>query len=96
MNQNQKIIDTFEKSDTETVRISLMKWRSQVCVDVRIWIEKLIEFPYSDQPESLVAIPTRRGIRINVDHIDWLIEALRKVQGKLEKAQALEKQKRKK
>jgi len=82
--ENQKLIDMFDRSSMETIRIHVSKWRSVDYIDVRIWIR-------SDPLDSSAGTPTKKGIRISADLLPKLILALEKARAALdpEKGNAL-------
>ena len=70
---DQSLIDEFNKSSVELVKVHLSQWRNQDYIDIRIWIA-------SNPPEQSSELPTKKGIRISVDFLPRLIESLQKAQ----------------
>ena len=71
MSEGQKLISQFHKNSIELVKINLSEWKSKLYVDVRIWV---LEDPAKTGSE----VPTKKGIRLSVDLLPKLIEALNK------------------
>jgi hypothetical protein len=71
MSEGQKLISQFHKTSIELVKINLSEWKSKLYVDVRVWV---LEEP--TKPGS--AVPTKKGIRLSVDLLPKLVEALNK------------------
>lgn len=71
MEDRQQLISQFHKSSIELVRINLSEWKSKPYVDIRIWV---LEDPA--KPGS--AVPTKKGIRLSIDLLPKLIDALNK------------------
>ena len=69
MNETKKLIAQFHKNSIELVKINLSEWKSKPYVDIRIWV---LEDPA--RPGS--AVPTKKGIRLSIDLLPKLIDAL--------------------
>lgn len=76
----QELIDQFHKSSVEVIAINLNEWRSQLYVDIRIWI---LENPA--EPGSMK--PSHKGIRLSADLLPKLTQALKKAQEALNAAE---------
>ena len=66
----QKLISTLEKNSIEEIRVELSEYKGQTYLNIRAWIK-------GDNGEYL---PTRKGITLNIEHFQSLLEALKKVE----------------
>ncbi|MBA7666762.1 hypothetical protein ES703_74843 [subsurface metagenome] len=69
MNETQKLISEFHRNSIELVRINLSEWKSKPYVDIRIWV-------LEDPAKAASAVPTKKGIRLSIDLLPKLIDAL--------------------
>lgn len=70
MNIMQKVIGSFNKSDTAEVRVSTSTWKGRAVVDVRVWYKP-------DGSPGLV--PSRKGITMDSYKIKELVEILNRL-----------------
>ena len=66
----QKVIGSFNKSDTAEVRVSTSTWKGRAVVDIRVWYKP-------DGSPDLV--PTRKGITMDSCKIKDLVDILNKL-----------------
>lgn len=79
MENNQKILTEFEKNNFESIRVGLVKYRGNKYVDLRIWV-------LGDQGDKDSRLPTRKGLRLHVELLSDLIQALQKAKGLIRKS----------
>lgn len=70
-----KIIATIKKNEKEQIQVALAEYRGTTFIDVRVYWE-------NDQGEWL---PSKKGIALNKDSIDKVIDALQQASKKLER-----------
>ena len=78
MNSNQKILGEFEKNSVEVVRISSVEYHSNKYLDVRIWV-------VGDQGGKENLLPTKKGIRLHMERLSDLIQALQEAKDLIKK-----------
>ena len=76
-NDKQELIDQFHKNSVELVEINLNEWKTQLYVDIRIW---MLEKPA--EPGNVK--PSHRGICLSVELLPRLIRGLKKAQVRIE------------
>lgn len=69
MENNQKILTEFEKNSSEVVRVSSIEYHHNQYLDLRIWIA-------GDQGSKESRLPTKKGIRLHIELLPDLIQAL--------------------
>jgi len=69
MSEDQKVVSQFHKNSIEIVKLCLSKWKGKEYVDLRIWVMQNPAEPGSE-------LATKKGIRLSVDLLPKLIEAL--------------------
>ena len=69
MSEGQKVVSQFHKNSIEIVKLCLSKWKGKEYVDLRIWVMQNPAEPGSE-------VATKKGIRLSVDLLPKLIEAL--------------------
>ncbi|MBI3317127.1 MAG: transcriptional coactivator p15/PC4 family protein [Candidatus Omnitrophica bacterium] len=65
--QPAKLIHSFEKSETEQIRIELRKFKGRSYFDIRLWFQ-------SEQSNEFV--PTKKGISLGLDQLGELKKGL--------------------
>lgn len=76
--QEVKLIHSFQKNETEEVKVELRKFKGRYYLDIRVWFQ-------SEQDNSLH--PTKKGISLGVEHLSELRKSLDKVSKLTEKRQ---------
>ena len=69
MSEGQKVVSQFHKNSVEIVKLCLSNWKGKEYIDLRIWIMQNPAEPGSE-------VATKKGIRLSVDLLPKLIEAL--------------------
>lgn len=71
MNETPELIAQFQKNSTEIIKVHIKTWKGRRYIDFRIWY---LENPA--EPGSEIA--TKKGITLNVDHLEELKKAVDK------------------
>ena len=75
-NEPAKVIGVIEKNSAEEIRFSVVKWHEKNYVDVRVWIK-------ADPSEGRDEMPTKRGVRFNIEILPDFLEQLQKIDAEL-------------
>ena len=72
-----KLIYEFNKNASEVVRVQLVRYDNRELLDVRVWVLK----------DGGDYIPTRKGVALRIDQVDFLKEAIDKAAEEIKKTQ---------
>ena len=75
--KSPELIDEFNKNATEVMRTQLVKYDNRDLLDVRVWVLK----------DGKDYIPTRKGIALRLEQVDFLKEAIDKAAEEIKNAQ---------
>jgi hypothetical protein len=65
-------IAKLDKNSAEEIRFSFAEWNGKRYLDIRVWIK-------ADPDEGKAELPTKKGIRFNLELLDEFIEILQKI-----------------
>jgi hypothetical protein len=78
MEASQRLIDQFNKNSMEIVKVILDTWKDEFYFDVRIWY-----LPEAGRSGAEVA--TKKGIKLHVEFLPRLIQALQQAQEEVDR-----------
>ena len=65
-------IAKIDKNSAEEIRFSFAEWNGKRYLDIRVWVK-------ADPEEGKGELPTKKGIRFNLELLDEFIEILQKI-----------------
>jgi len=79
MENNQKILAEFEKNSFEIIRVSSVEYQHNKYLDLRLWT-------VGDQGSKESRLPTKKGIRLHIELLPDLIQALQQAKDLIKKS----------